>query len=94
MRSPTLGLSPLGWNAEGLDWVPGITSARIAALEAADLARRPLGNGKTTRIHPLGIAVVLLHDAQGENHTRSSAARAATVTAVRVLIKNHAIATP
>lgn len=91
----TLGLSPLGWNAEGLDWVPGITSAKIVSLEAADLARRPLRQwARPPGNTPLGIAVVLLHDAQGENHNRSSAARAATVTAVQVIINHHAIATP
>ena len=64
----TLGLSPLGWNAEGLDSVPGITSARIAALEAANLTRRPLRQwARPPGNTPLGIAVVLLHDAQGEN---------------------------
>ena len=42
----TLGLSPLGWNAEGLDSVPGITSARIAALEAATSHAVRSGNGQ------------------------------------------------
>lgn len=89
------GLSPLGWNAEGSDWTPGISPSKIEALENADLARIPLKQWAIPPGHtPPGIAVVLLHDAQGENHTDHSADRAATVTAVLALIEHHAVAAP
>lgn len=91
----SLGLVPLGWNAEGSDWTPGVTPATIERLENADLARTPLRQwamppGNT----PPGVAVVLLHDALGENHTRGSVERWATVATVLALIQHHTVSPP
>lgn len=90
----SLGLTGLGWHAEGSDWSAGIRPDQVEQLEEAGLAADPLVNRANTHPCPDGVAVVLLHDGHGENHTTAAADRWPGTTCLVSLIDRHQIADP
>ena len=93
----SIGLDALGWNAEGSDWSAGITPAAVEALEESattGLAADPLAQHSIVPGTPEGVAVVLLHDGLGENHTTGSVERWASVAVLVSLIDRYTIADP
>jgi peptidoglycan/xylan/chitin deacetylase (PgdA/CDA1 family) len=93
----SLGLTALGWDAQGSDWSAGITPAAVEALEesATDgLAADPLVDHAVVPATPEGVAVVLLHDGRGENHTTGSVDRWASAAVLVSLADRYVIANP
>jgi peptidoglycan/xylan/chitin deacetylase (PgdA/CDA1 family) len=93
----SLGLTALGWHADGSDWSAGITPAAVEALEesaAAGLDADPLVDHAVVPGTPDGVAVVLLHDGRGENHSTGSVDRWASAAVLVSLADRYPIADP
>lgn len=90
----SLGLTPLGYNAEGSDWTPGVTPAIVMQLLETQLATVPAAQYQAGAWEPPGTLVAVLHDARGENHTRASVDRWPTTIAVTALSQEYTITEP
>ena len=93
----SIGLTAIGWHAQGSDWSAGITPAQVEALwesPSDGLAAVPLVDHAVVPNTPPGVAVVLLHDGQGELHTTGSADRWPGTTVLVSLIDRYQVADP
>ena len=88
------GLTPLGYNTDGVDWSLAATPEFVVSLEQKDLATVPAKQYQAGAWTPPGALVALLHDAQGENHTRNSVDRWASSEALAALCDDYTMIEP
>lgn len=91
------GLTAIGWHAQGSDWAAGITPAEVEVrIESSidGLGAVPLVNHADPPHAPANVAVVLLHDGRGENHTTGTVDRWPGTSVLISLIDRYQIAEP